>query len=266
MFRKNVASQVVGAQMVTAANGSAFTGAVTCYVTGDGGTQAAGSVGSGACTHEGNGYHTYVPAQAETNYETVAYTFVGTGAIPVTVQLFPDTLKADLATVDSNVDAILDDTGTSGVLVNAIANNAITASAIANGAITDAKFGTTPLTAGVIADAVVAGFGESGLGSNIEDTYTLVSSTGVVVAAASKTGYALSATGLDAVIPPDPASIPVPGTSNLKTWIGYVGAWMVNEVDATGSAVKLRNSADNADLATHTVSDDGTTFVSSEPS
>lgn len=87
-MRKNVASQVIGAQMVTAADGSAFTGTVTVYVTGDGGTQAIGSVGSGVCTHEGNGYHTYVPAQAETNYNLVAYTFIGTGAVPVTIQVF----------------------------------------------------------------------------------------------------------------------------------------------------------------------------------
>lgn len=75
--------------MVSASDGSAFTGSVTCYVTGDGGTQAAGSVGSGACTHEGNGFHTYAPAQAETNYDHVAFTFTGTGAIPVTVQIYP---------------------------------------------------------------------------------------------------------------------------------------------------------------------------------
>lgn len=87
-MRRNVASQVVGAQMITAADGTAFTGSVTCSVTGDGGTQATGSVGSGACTHEGNGFHTYAPAQAETNYAHVAYTFTGTGAIPVTVQVY----------------------------------------------------------------------------------------------------------------------------------------------------------------------------------
>ena len=79
-MKKNVASQVVGAQMVSASDGSAFTGSVTAYVTGDGGTQAVGSVSSGACTHEGNGFHTYAPAQAETNYDHVAFTFIGTGA------------------------------------------------------------------------------------------------------------------------------------------------------------------------------------------
>ena len=74
--------------MVSASDGSAFTGSVTVSVTGDAGTQATGSVGSGACTHEGNGYHTYAPAQAETNYDLIAFTFTGTGAIPATVQVF----------------------------------------------------------------------------------------------------------------------------------------------------------------------------------
>lgn len=81
---KNTAGQKVGCQMVSAEDGTAFTGSVTVHVTGDAGTQAQGSVGSGACTHEGNGYHTYAPAQAETNYDLIAFTFVGTGAVPQT--------------------------------------------------------------------------------------------------------------------------------------------------------------------------------------
>lgn len=97
-MRKNVAGQAIGAQMVSATDGSAFTGAVTVYVTGDAGTQAAGSVGSGACTHEGNGYHTYAPAQAETNYDLIAFTFIGTGAVPTTVQVY--------TRMDANVTAI----------------------------------------------------------------------------------------------------------------------------------------------------------------
>lgn len=92
-MRKNVASQKIGVQMVSASDGSAFTGSVTVAVTGDAGTQATGSVGSGACTHEGNGYHTYAPAQAETNYDLIAFTFTGTGAIPATVQVFTTSLN-----------------------------------------------------------------------------------------------------------------------------------------------------------------------------
>ncbi len=117
---KNTASQKVGAQMITAADGSAFTSAVTVYVTGDAGTQAAGSVGSGACTHEGQGYHTYAPATAETNYDLIAFTFTGTGAVPQSVQVY-----TRAATPDVNV--------------STIAANAITATAIASDAITDAK-------------------------------------------------------------------------------------------------------------------------------
>lgn len=85
---KNTAGQRIGAQLVSATDGSAFTGAATVYVTGDAGAQAVGSVGSGACVHEGNGYHTYAPAQAETNYDLAAFTFVGSGAVPVTVQVY----------------------------------------------------------------------------------------------------------------------------------------------------------------------------------
>jgi hypothetical protein len=86
-MRKNIAGQKVGAQLVSASDGAAFTGAVTVYVTIDAATQAIGTVGSGLATHEGNGYHTYNPSQAETNGTLIAFTFVGTGAVPATVQL-----------------------------------------------------------------------------------------------------------------------------------------------------------------------------------
>jgi hypothetical protein len=85
---KNTAGQKIGVQMVSATTGAAFTSTVTVYVTGDAGTQALGAVGSGVCTHEGNGYHTYTPSQAETNYDLIAFTFIGTGAIPKTIQVF----------------------------------------------------------------------------------------------------------------------------------------------------------------------------------
>lgn len=168
-MKKNTASQVIGAQMVSATDGSAFSGAVTCYVTGDGGTQAAGSVGSGACTHEGNGFHTYAPAQAETNYDHVAFTFTGTGAVPATIQIyttFPQTgdnfarlgapagasVSADVAAIKAETATILADTndiqtrlpaalvsGRIDASVGAMAANVLTATAIAADAITDAK-------------------------------------------------------------------------------------------------------------------------------
>ena len=87
-MRKNVAGQAVSVQML-ASDGSAFTGAVVAYVMGNNGAQVIGSVGGGACTHKGNGVHTYAPAQAETNFDHVAFTFIGSGVSPTTVQVYP---------------------------------------------------------------------------------------------------------------------------------------------------------------------------------
>lgn len=131
-MKKNVASQSIGVQMITAADGTAFTGAVSVLVTIDNGTQTAG--GGTAPAHEGNGYHSYAPTQAETNGDHIAFTFTGTGAIPATVQVytsFPQTgdnytrlgapagasVSADVAAVKTDTAAILVDTGTSGVIV-----------------------------------------------------------------------------------------------------------------------------------------------------
>lgn len=100
VMKKNVAGQKIGAQIIDA-TGSAYTSTVTVYVTGDAGTQALGSVGSGVCTHEGNGYHTYSPSQAETNYDIVAFTFVG--GVPVTRELSTQ--------MDANIVAINGNTG-----------------------------------------------------------------------------------------------------------------------------------------------------------
>jgi hypothetical protein len=81
---KNVAGQVIGAQMIDATTGTAFAGVVTVYITGDGGTQAGGA---GPIQAEGHGLFNYFPTAAETNYTLIAFTFDGSGAIPVTIQV-----------------------------------------------------------------------------------------------------------------------------------------------------------------------------------
>jgi len=118
-MKKNVALQVIGCQMTSDshiltesgdilttedgknivdesfADGSAFVGTVTVYVTGDNGLQTIGATGGGVCTHKGNGYYTYVPTQAETNYGHVAFTFIGTGAVTRTIQIYPSLVGGD---------------------------------------------------------------------------------------------------------------------------------------------------------------------------
>ena len=174
-MKKNVSGQFVGAQMINASTGAAFTGSVTVSVTGDAGTQATGSVGSGACTHEGNGYHTYAPAQAETNYDLVAFTFTGTGAVPVTIQIytsFPQTgdnyarlgapagasVSADVAAVKAVLPAALV-SGRIDASVGAMAANVLTDTAINADAFTAAKFAadvTTELQSGLATAAALS--------------------------------------------------------------------------------------------------------------
>lgn len=94
--------QSVSAQMLTAATGAAFAGTVTVYVTIDAGTQAIGSVGSGLCTAEGNGLYSYLPSLAETDGAKVDFTFIGTGAVPVTIQYPTITLAQQAALLASS--------------------------------------------------------------------------------------------------------------------------------------------------------------------
>src|SRR6185436_2538727 len=85
-MKRNVSGQVFGIQMTTASDGSNFTSTVTGYITLDSGNQTVGGVGSGLCTHKGNGYHVYSPSQTETNAALIAFTGVATGAITATKQ------------------------------------------------------------------------------------------------------------------------------------------------------------------------------------
>lgn len=84
-MKRNVSGQTFGIQMI-ATDGTDFTSTVVGYVTLDSGTQSIGSVGSGICTHKGNGYHVYAAAQAETNGALIAFTGKATGAITATRQ------------------------------------------------------------------------------------------------------------------------------------------------------------------------------------
>lgn len=144
-MKKNVSGQTISFRLLSTTDGSDVTsGSPTVYITGNGGTQV---TGSGTITHEGNGEWSYAPIQAETNYDQIAFSMVLSGAFSQTINVFTtypqtgdaysavsslndidsatvnaacDTAISDaalataaaLATVDSNVDAILIDTGT----------------------------------------------------------------------------------------------------------------------------------------------------------
>ena len=83
---KNTAGQIISFHLLSTTDGSDVTsGSPTVYVTGDGGTQAAGT---GTITHEGNGEWSYAPVQTETNYDHIAFSIVLSGAFSQTVNVY----------------------------------------------------------------------------------------------------------------------------------------------------------------------------------
>lgn len=92
MYKRNDATPQPIPAVVIDTNGAAVTSSVTCYVTKDNGSQAAGG---GTTTHKGNGLWHYVPTQAETDCETLNVLF--TGGVPTDRTVYPQTkVMADL--------------------------------------------------------------------------------------------------------------------------------------------------------------------------
>lgn len=112
-MKKNIASQSIGAQMITISDGSNFTGTVSVEVTIDNGTKTAGA---GSVTHEGDGYHSYAPTQAETNGDHIAVSFTGTGALSQTIQVY--TTFPQSADNDTKISALNDFNPTSDAVAN----------------------------------------------------------------------------------------------------------------------------------------------------
>jgi hypothetical protein len=85
-MRKNVDNQFVSCQLLDTAGAAVTTGTTTVYLTGNGGTQAA----VGTATHKGNGEWQMTLSAANTNYDHVSITWVNTGAVPVTQNVYTD--------------------------------------------------------------------------------------------------------------------------------------------------------------------------------
>ncbi len=66
-------------------DGVPLTTGVSVFVNVDGGTQAAGG---GTLTHEGNGAWNYVPTQAETNGDHIAFTFIHALGVASTLNVY----------------------------------------------------------------------------------------------------------------------------------------------------------------------------------
>jgi len=276
--KKNVSSQSIGAEMITAADGTAFTGSVAVLVTKDNGTQAAG--GATAPAHEGNGYHSYSPTQAETNADHIAFTFTGTGAIPATVQLFtnfPQTVDNDTKISLIPTTAMRGTDSANTVVppsvaqfnartipsadyfdpaVDAVANVTLVAITTTNTDMrgTDGANTTTPPTTAQIW---------------AETTRVLTAGTNIVLSkGVGVTGFndlssaQVNAEMLDVLVTDTFAEVTVPSsTASIKDMIHYTFSRTTNKTTQTATTLAVRNTGDSGNLATATVSDDGTTFT-----
>lgn len=107
--------------------------------------------------------------------------------------------------------------------------------------------------------------------SNVKtDTAAILLDTGtdgVVVATASKTGYALSAAGVDAILDDAPAAelSAIPSTTGtLRQMIQFLFTYFRNKKTVTATTETLLKEDATTSLGTATVSDDGTTFTKGE--
>lgn len=243
-MQKNVASQKIGAQLVSASDGSAFTGSVTVAVTGDAGTQATGSVGSGACAHEGNGYHTYAPAQAETNYDLIAFTFTGTGAVPATIQVFT---RWNANTTHNAGTAITAASGRQEVNVTHNAGTAITASS-GRQEVNTTHWGGTAVASATPNVNVTQISGDSTAADNAESYF-------------DGTGYA----GTNNVIPTVTNLTNAPGagdlTATMKTSVQTAATAALNAYDPPTNAEMEARTLVAASYATVTKQDLQTTTI-----
>lgn len=282
-MKKNVASQVIGAQMVDASDGSAFTSTVTVYVTGDGGSQALGGTGSGVCTHEGNGFHTYVPTQAETNYDHVAFTFIGTGAIPATVQVYTTyPQSADAPTASAISDAIWDEAvaghstaATFGkYLVDMAANTYSTYTDWLNGgrldllidailADTNEIQGMLPSDSNYIMGSETTWPKASDIDAILADTNELqTDDTPGTLATIDGVVDAILAILDDARSEPGQGAPPV--NPDLATKIDYLYKFLRNKVETTSTEIKVYDDAGSTVDHKSSISDNGTTFSRGE--
>lgn len=317
-MRKNVASQSVVFQLVSSTDGTnVTTGSPTVYVTIDAGTQA---TGTGTVTHEGNGAWSYVPAQAETNGDHVAFTMVLSGAVSQTVNAYPvsfdptdavrmgltalpnaaadaagglpisdaggldlDAIKtvtdalpnggaltdisSAITVIDGIVDAILVDTDTTIPATLTTIAGYIDTEVAAIQAVT-AKLddtleddgGTFRFTTNALEQAPSGGGGGDATAANQAAISAAIAALNDL-SAAQVNAEVLDVLSVDTFS--EPPGVPA-ATASLVDKISWVFTVSRNKLTQTATTAIVRNDADDANIASASVSDDGTTLTRGE--
>lgn len=179
--------------------------------------------------------------------------------------------QSSVDTVDSNVDAILADTGTDGVVVSSFTTAAkAEVNAEADTALTDYD----PPTKAEL-DSGLAGLNDLSAAEVNAEVDTALADYDPPTKAELDSGLAglndlsaseVNAEVVDALITDtyaEPSSVPG-ATSSLKDKINWLFTLARNRVTQTSSTQTLRNDANSANIGTASTSDDGSTFTRGE--
>jgi hypothetical protein len=191
---------------------------------------------------------------AESFFDGTGY--AGTNNVIPTVTNLTNALSVNVtqisgdATAADNLEAMLDGTGSVTLTTNLTGN------------ITGSLSGSVGSVTGAVGS--VTGAVGSVTGNVGGSVASVVGAVGSVTTVTDKTGYRLSATGVDDILDDaitEPSSVFSWGSATLRNIIGYVGAKATNKTTQTATTNTLRNRADSASIASSTVSSDGTTTV-----
>ena len=197
------------------------------------------------------------------------------------------TVDGKIDTIDTNVDAVLVDTGTTIPAQITALNNVAATDIVSGGAITTSGgavstvstlTGHTPQTgdnfarlgapAGASVSADVAAV-------KADTAATLVDTAEIGTAGAGLTDLGGMSTGMKAEVNAEALDVLVTdthaessgvpaATASLKDSLVWLKTLSRNKITQTATTQTLRDDADGADIATSTVSDDGTTFTRGE--
>ena len=232
--------------------------------------------------HESNGWYRCLLDTTDTNtVGTLMLQIAESGALPVWHEytVIPANVYDSLIGGSDTLDVQVTGMGAGVVTAAAVATDAIDADAMADGAITAATFAAGAITATVIADAAIdaATFAAGAITATviadgaidaatfaagaIDATAIAANAIGASELAADAVAEIADAVWDEAMV--EPTAVPAV-TGAMRAAIAWLLARDRNKLTQTATTTTLRNDADSGNVATSTVSDDGTTFTRGE--
>lgn len=190
-------------------------------------------------------------AKVAADVTTELQTGLATSAALATAQGVLDLVSADTDDIQARLPAVL----VGGRMASDVGS--ISADATAADNLEAALDGTGGVT-------ITAGLTGNVTGNLSGSVGSVTGAVGSVTTVNDKTGYRLSATGVDDILDDpitEPSGVFAWGSATLRNIIAYIGAKASNRQTETATTYTLRNRANSADIATSTNSDDGTTTV-----